>query len=88
MNKRFSVYLNSKIKKFNKTIHVESDKSISHRALMIASQCMGVSSIKGILESEDINNTINCLRALGVRILKKNNSIDIKKIVKNNSGMS
>ena len=74
MNKRFSVYLNSKIKKFNKTIYVESDKSISHRALMIASQCMGVSSIKGILESEDINNTINCLRALGVRILKKNKS--------------
>ena len=74
MNKRFSVYLNSKIKKFNKIIYVESDKSISHRALMIASQCMGVSSIKGILESEDINNTINCLRALGVRILKKNKS--------------
>ena len=74
MNKRFSVYLNSKIKKFNKTIYVESDKSISHRALMIASQCMGISSIKGILESEDINNTVNCLKALGVRILKKNKS--------------
>ena len=28
MNKRFSVYLNSKIKKFNKTIYVEGDKSI------------------------------------------------------------
>ena len=74
MNKKFSVYLNSKIKKFNKTIYVEGDKSISHRALMIASQCMGISSIKGILESEDINNTVNCLKALGVRILKKNKS--------------
>ena len=74
MNKKFSVYLNSKIKKFNKTIYVEGDKSISHRALMIASQCMGISSIKGILESEDISNTVNCLKALGVRILKKNKS--------------
>jgi len=74
MNKKFSVYLNSKIKKFNKTIYVEGDKSISHRALLVASQCMGISSIKGILESEDINNTINCLRALGVRIIKKNKS--------------
>jgi len=74
MNKRFSVYLNSKIKKFNKAIYVEGDKSISHRALMVASQCMGISSIKGILESEDINNTVNCLKALGVKILKKNNN--------------
>ncbi len=74
MNKKFSVYLNNKINKFNKTIYVEGDKSISHRSLMIASQCMGISSIKGILESEDIDNTINCLKALGVRILKKNKS--------------
>ena len=72
MNKKFSVYLNSKIKKFNKSIYVEGDKSISHRALMIASQCMGISSIKGILESEDLLNTVKCLRALGVKILKKN----------------
>ena len=74
MNKKFSVYLNNKINKFNKTIYVEGDKSISHRSLMIASQCMGISSIKGILESEDINNTVNCLKALGVKILKKNKS--------------
>ena len=71
MTKKFSVFINSKIKKFNKNIYVEGDKSISHRALIIASQCMGISSIKGILESEDIKNTINCLKALGVKILKK-----------------
>jgi len=74
MTKKFSVFINSKIKKFNKNIYVEGDKSISHRALIIASQCMGISSIKGILESEDIKNTINCLKALGVKILKKNNN--------------
>ena len=72
MNKKFSVYINNKIEKFNKTIYVEGDKSISHRALLIASQCMGISSIKGILESEDVKNTIICLKKLGVKILKKN----------------
>ena len=72
MNKKFSVYINSKTKKFNKVVKVEGDKSISHRALLIASQCIGTSSITGILESEDVQNTIDCLKKLGVKILKKN----------------
>ena len=72
MNKKFSVLTKNKIKKFNKTILVENDKSISHRALLIASQCLGPSSLKGILESEDVKNTIICLKKLGVKIVKKN----------------
>ena len=72
MNEKFSVLIKNKIKKFDKTISVESDKSISHRALLVASQCLGSSSLKGILESEDVNNTIVCLKKLGVRIVKKN----------------
>ena len=72
MKKKFSVLINKKIKKFNGTITVEGDKSISHRSLLIASQCIGASNIDGILESEDIKNTITCLRKLGVKILKKN----------------
>ena len=62
MKKKFSVLINKKIKKFNKIIKVESDKSISHRSLLIASQCIGESNIKYILESEDVKNTINCLK--------------------------
>ena len=54
MNKKFSVLIKNKITKFSKTILVENDKSISHRALLIASQCMGPSNIKGILESGSI----------------------------------
>ena len=73
MNKNFSVSINSKIEKFNKTIFVEGDKSISHRALLIASQCIGISILKNILESEDVQNTIICLKKLGVKILKKKN---------------
>jgi len=72
MTKKISVLINKKIKKFNKTIAVESDKSISHRALLIASQCLGTSYIKNILESEDVNNTITCLKKLGVKIIKNN----------------
>ena len=72
MNKKFSVLTKKKITKFNKTILVESDKSISHRALLIASQCIGPSRLKGILESEDIKNTIICLKKLGVKISKEN----------------
>jgi 3-phosphoshikimate 1-carboxyvinyltransferase len=74
MNKKFSVLINKKIKKFNKNISVEGDKSISHRALLISSQCIGPSILKGVLESEDVKNTINCLKKLGVKIVKKKNT--------------
>jgi 5-enolpyruvylshikimate-3-phosphate synthase len=73
MKKKISVLLNNKIKKFNRKIFVEADKSISHRSLLIASQCIGVSKIKNILESEDVKNTIICLTKLGVKIVKKKN---------------
>ena len=72
MNKKFSVIINNKIKKFNKTIYIESDKSISHRSLLIASQCLGPSILNNVLKSEDVQNTIICLRKLGVKILQKN----------------
>ena len=69
----FSVLIKKKIKKFKKNILVENDKSISHRALLISSQCIGPSELKGVLESEDVKNTIICLKRLGVKILKKKN---------------
>ena len=59
--KLFSVVIEKKIKKFNKSIFVDGDKSISHRALLISSQAFGVSKLRGILEAEDILNTINSL---------------------------
>ena len=71
MKKKISVFINSKIDKFNKTISVESDKSISHRSLLIASQCIGLSKISNLLEGDDVKNTISCLQKLGVKIIKK-----------------
>ena len=51
---------------------VPGDKSISHRALIISSMCIGQSKIKGLLESEDVFATLNALKTLGVKIEKSN----------------
>ena len=51
---------------------VPGDKSISHRALIISSMCIGQSKIKGLLESKDVFATMNALKTLGVKIEKSN----------------
>lgn len=48
------------------TISIPGDKSISHRALLLAAVAVGPSFITGLLESEDVLNTLAALRALGV----------------------
>jgi len=73
MAKSITISINKKINKFNKNLQIPSDKSLSLRSLMIASQCIGVSKIKNLLESEDVLNCINALRTLGVKIIKKKN---------------
>lgn len=47
---------------------VPGDKSISHRAIMLASIAEGVTRITGFLEGEDSIATMNVFRALGVQI--------------------
>ena len=49
-------------------ISLEGDKSISHRALILASMCRGKSVIKNLVLSEDMLSTINCLKATGINI--------------------
>ena len=74
MKKKFSVSVKKKIEKFNKKIEIPGDKSCSIRAILFASQCIGISKIKNLLESEDVLNCINALRiSLGVKIIKKKN---------------
>ena len=74
MKKKNIVLINHKIKKFNKKIEIPGDKSCSIRALLFASQCMGISKISNLLESEDVLNCMNALKnSLGVKIVKKNN---------------
>ena len=52
---------------FTAALTVPGDKSISHRALVLASISDGACEIRGLLEGEDCLSTIRCLRALGVR---------------------
>ena len=74
MKKKFSVSVKKKIEKFNKKIEIPGDKSCSIRAILFASQCIGISKIKNLLESEDVLNCINALKiSLGVKIIKKKN---------------
>ena len=49
-------------------IRVPGDKSISHRALMIGALGVGRTTIRGLLEAEDVRRTAAALRALGVDI--------------------
>ena len=49
-------------------ITVPGDKSISHRAALIAALSNGVCTLHGFLPSEDCMHTVNGLRALGIRI--------------------
>jgi 3-phosphoshikimate 1-carboxyvinyltransferase len=49
-------------------ITVPGDKSISHRAVIIAALSNGVCNLRGFLPSEDCMHTVNAMRALGVKI--------------------
>lgn len=54
------------------SVKVPGDKSISHRALMIASQAEGRSRVTGLLEGEDVMSTLKALQHLGVSIQRDN----------------
>jgi len=50
------------------TARVPGDKSMSHRALMLAGLAQEETIIAGLLEGEDVINTAAAMRALGARI--------------------
>ena len=49
-------------------ITVPGDKSISHRAVIIAALSNGICTLCGFLPSEDCMHTVNAMRALGIKI--------------------
>lgn len=53
------------------TITVPGDKSISHRALILAALAVGESVIEGLLEGEDVLATAAAMRAMGATIEKR-----------------
>ncbi len=62
------IIINHTIKKYNKKIKVDGDKSLSIRFALLASQAIGKSKAYNLLKSEDVISTINCLKKLGVKI--------------------
>ena len=49
-------------------ITVPGDKSISHRAVIVAALSNGVCTLRGFLPSEDCMHTVNAMRSLGIKI--------------------
>ncbi|MBN9789545.1 3-phosphoshikimate 1-carboxyvinyltransferase [Pseudonocardia sp. TMWB2A] len=49
-------------------VRVPGDKSISHRALMLAALAVGTSRVEGLLEGEDVLATADAMRAMGATI--------------------
>ena len=52
----------------NGEITIPGDKSISHRSIIIPSISNGISEVSNILKSEDVINTINAFKLMGVKI--------------------
>ena len=65
------------IKPFKKNLDIEGDKSLSIRWALIASQSNGKSKSFNLLKSEDVVNTLKCLKKLGIKIKLTNNYCEI-----------
>ena len=63
-----SLKISKVIKPFKRTLKIEGDKSISIRWALLASQALGKSKCYNLLKSEDVIDTLNCLKKLGVKI--------------------
>ena len=71
------IYINKKIPSYNKIIQVSSDKSLSIRTVLLASQAVGISKISNLLESEDVLNALKVIKKLGIKYIKKKNYYEI-----------
>jgi 3-phosphoshikimate 1-carboxyvinyltransferase len=66
------------ISKVKGELKIPGDKSISHRAVMLASLAKGKSIIKNLADGKDVVSTINCFRQLGIEIVKKENVYSVQ----------
>ena len=57
---------------------VPGDKSIAHRALMLAALAQGESWIHGLPDGEDVLATVGCLRSLGANLLRSSGTVRIR----------
>ena len=63
------INISKSINPFKKSIQIEGDKSLSIRWALLASQANGKSISNNLLMSDDVINTLNCLKKLGIKII-------------------
>ncbi|HSH37115.1 3-phosphoshikimate 1-carboxyvinyltransferase [Schnuerera sp.] len=59
-------------------IEVPGDKSISHRSIMIGALAEGMTTVSGILTSEDVKRTIEAFEQMGVNIKIERGKVNIE----------
>lgn len=64
-------------KKLNVAVNIPSSKSLSIRALLLASISQGKSIIENVLSSDDTNSCIDALKELGIELKQNDNTIEI-----------
>ena len=72
------IEIKEKVKNFKKIITVGSDKSISIRCVLLASQAIGKSRIYNLLESEDVFDALKAIKKLGIEFKKRKNFYEIE----------
>lgn len=73
MNKKYH-----KIKRVLGELHLNGDKSISHRAMIFSAMADGISHIKNISTGEDVKSTTKIMAQLGAEIRYDNKDIIVK----------
>ena len=59
------------------TLNLPGDKSISHRALMLASLANGRSELRNLSTADDVVSTISCLKSCGLKYDRTSNGVII-----------
>ena len=69
------ISIKKKIKRFNKTITVSGDKSLSIWWVLFSSIAAGISKAHNLLISEDVIASIQAIRNLGIKVILKKISV-------------
>ncbi|HHG74620.1 MAG TPA: 3-phosphoshikimate 1-carboxyvinyltransferase, partial [Persephonella sp.] len=66
-----------KVKSIKGELRVPSDKSISHRSIILTSMADGTSTVKNFLKAGDTLTTVNVYRKLGIKITEDKGIIKV-----------
>ena len=58
-------------------IKIPGDKSVSHRAILCSALAKSVSTVNNLQHSEDVLNTLNVVRQLGIKIEREETAYKI-----------